>query len=440
MPNRYVRSADGNNADDGSTWALADATMVGSDTGDAAGDTIWLSQAHAESTAGAVTINYAGTVATPSKVLCGNDAAEPPTSLATTATVTTIANGTLSIGGSMYVYGVTFTSDSTTTLCGGSGVPQTQIYENCSIRTTNTGSAGTIQCGSANNQTLRLKLLNTSIKFAAASQSLAIYGNHVFEGVSFVSGTSTPTALVTLAGDRTQGNILWSGCDLSNLGSTVNLCQGAIVASGRVVFRNCKLPASWSGSLVTGTIPGPGPRFELYNCDSTDTNYRLWVEDYAGSIKNETTIVRTGGATDGTTQCSWKMVSSANAEYPLIRLESPERVIWNDTTGSALTAAIEIVTDNVTLTDGECWLEVMYLGTSGFPLGAWITDAKSDVLATAADQATSAETWTTTGLTTPVKQKLSVTFTPQEKGAIHWRVVLCKASTTVYVDPKLTVA
>ncbi len=38
------------------------------------------------------------------------------------------------------------------------------------------------------------------------------------------------------------------------------------------------------------------------------------------------------------------------------------------------------------------------------------------------------------------RQKLSVTITPQLKGFLHARVMLAKASTTIYVDPKLAVA
>jgi len=178
----------------------------------------------------------------------------------------------------------------------------------------------------------------------------------------------------------------------------------------------------------------------MHNCDNADTNYRLWIEDYLGTIKHESTIVRSGGASDGTTPLSWIMTSLANAEYPTLHLYSPEIAIWNDTTGSSKTVTIEVITDNVTLNDDECWLEVMHLGTSGYPLGSWVTDCKADIMATAAAQASSSETWTTTGLTTPVKQKLSVSFTPQEKGYIIARVVLAKASTTVYIDPKLTVS
>ena len=182
-----------------------------------------------------------------------------------------------------------------------------------------------------------------------------------------------------------------------------------------------------------------GYRMEMYNCDSADTNYRLWVRDYSGDTTSETTIIRTGGANDGTNGLSWKMASTANAEFPGIVLRSPEIVQWNETTGSSKTATVEVVTDGVTLTDADCWLEIQYLGTSGYPRGSFADDSVANVLATPANQTTSTETWTTTGLSSPTKQKLSVTFTPQEKGFIHAVVKLAKASTTVYVDPKLTV-
>lgn len=448
MANIYVRSTDGSNADNGTTWALAKATLAGADAKpDAAGDTIYVSQAHAESTASAVSLNFAGTPATPSKVLCGNDAAEPPTALATTATVTTTSNATLSLAGSFYCYGITFTADEATTLAADAGgVGVAQEYKNCSFRTTNAGSAGSFFFAGANNYTPRLRLTDCTLKFNATGQKCFVFCAVDIDGGSIVSGSSTPAYLFTFGTDRTQGRLLVSGFNFSNLSSSMVLCNGAGVGTGTMIFRSCKLPASWSGTLITGTIPGPGARYEMHNCDSGDTNYRLWIQDYAGSIKQETTIVRTGGASDGTTSLSWKMATSANAEYPHIRLVSPENAIWNDTTGSSKTLTVEIVHDSQgagtgsRFRDDEIWLEAMALTTSGFPLGAWSADCKADVLATAADQTDSSETWTTTGLTTPVKQSLSVTFTPQEKGPIIWRVVMAKASKTVYVCPKATLA
>jgi hypothetical protein len=140
------------------------------------------------------------------------------------------------------------------------------------------------------------------------------------------------------------------------------------------------------------------------------------------------------------------MVTNANAEYPIRVLRSPEIVRWNETTGSSITVTVEIVHDSQgsgtssAFTDKEIWLEVQYLGTSGYPLGTFVDDAASDILGSAADQTSSSATWTTTGLTTPVKQKLSVSFTPQEKGYIHAVVCMAGASDTCYVDPLLTVS
>jgi hypothetical protein len=259
------------------------------------------------------------------------------------------------------------------------------------------------------------------------------------QGGSALTGTTSPT---TLFGPASGTYISWieaSGSDLTNLAAAVNIFSAGAPSIG--IIRNSKLPASWTGSLVSGTMI-PGERYTMHNCDSADTNYRIWIEDYAGSIRSETTLVRTGGAGDGTTTLSWKMATSADAEYPLILLESGEiHSEWIETVGAAKTVTVEILHDSTTnLKDDEIWLDVQYLGTTGFPLGSFANDAKADVFATAADQTASTATWTTTGLTNPNKQKLAVTFTPQEKGVAICRVMMAKASYTVYVDPMATVS
>jgi hypothetical protein len=43
-------------------------------------------------------------------------------------------------------------------------------------------------------------------------------------------------------------------------------------------------------------------------------------------------------------------------------------------------------------------------------------------------------------LTNPNAQKLAVTFTPQQAGYIHCRVMVAKASATYYVDPMATLS
>lgn len=437
MADIYVRSTDGSDSDNGSTWGLAKATLVGAAAIDAAGDAIYLSQSHAES-GGAVTAVFAGTMANPVKIIAGNDSAEPPIAV---SAASLISSSSITLSGSYYLYGLTLQA-ATSILPNAQSASNSVTLDHCSLITTGTTAGGFFSIGSANNFTQKAVLLDCTYKFSGSSNiGCATAGVVEIKGGSFVSGTSTPSAGVFAgANDRTGSRLLIDGLDMTNLASTVNIFR-TFVSPGLFQIRNSKLPASWSGSLCNATPLATGQRFEMHNCDSGDTNYRLWVQEYSGSIKTETTLVRTGGASDGTTGYSLVMATTANANASVAPLVSPEVSIWNDTTGGSKTVTVEILHDSATnLTDGEIWLEVQYLGTSGAPLGSFISDAKADILATAADQSASSETWTTTGMSNPNTQKLSVTFTPQEKGYIQAKVYLAKASKTVYVDPKLTVA
>jgi hypothetical protein len=190
---------------------------------------------------------------------------------------------------------------------------------------------------------------------------------------------------------------------------------------------------------VSGTVANPDLLdVQVVNCDSADTNYRFYRQRYEGVEQHETTIVRTGGASDGVTTISRKIVTTANTTKHTPYRSQPTQ-FWNTTVGSSVSLAVPIVTDNVTLTDAEAWLEVEYLGTSGVPLGLLASDRVSDPeFGTPANQATDgSSTWTTTGLGTPVQQTLGVSVTPQEIGLIRVYVCVAKASTTLYYDPKI---
>ena len=428
MATIYVRSTDGSNADNGTTWALAKATITGAAAIDADGDTIWLSQAHSESTAGAVAPGFAGSVGSPVRILCGDDSAEPPTALATTAVVASTGANHITLGGSnaryLYFYGIIFSSGD------GINTKGSNVFDSCKFRLS--AASNTIIL---NNDTGAPTLFrDCSFKFAATGQGF-VGGPSVVRGGSIESGGTTPTALFK-ANSEGRG-IVFDGFDMSALGSAVNMVS-SIVGNLEVTWRDCRLPASWSGSLHSGT-PGAACVLQMFNCDSADTHYRYRKATARGTIVDETTLVRTGGANDGTTTYSFKLVTNTSAIFPAYSLDTPEMVKWNDTTGSAITTTVEILRDSATnLKDNEIWIDVMYLGTSGVPLASFINDGIS-VVATAADQAASSTTWTTTGMANPNKQKLSVTFTPQEAGFIHVTVKLAKASTTVYIDPMITV-
>lgn len=436
MATYYVRSTDGNNADDGLTWATAKADLHGPTW--AAGDTIYVSQAHAQSGAAAanIAIATAGTAASPTRIIGCNDAAEPPTAVSTGATASSTTNGLLQITGSCYVYGLQFdhgtgANASTLSINYVASAQAVQVYEQCKFNCNVTSSAGRIGIGvnSGSVSCAEITLRGCEVKFANAGQALG-YSNVRFrwDGGGITAGGTALTGSLFKNNNGTGRltELLLTGVDLSNLGAACSIFDAT--TAQKSMARNCKLPASWSGSLTTGTIV-PGCRCEMYDCASGDTHHSFWIEDYPGSVREESTIVRTGGAAR-----SMKFVTNANAEYPSMPLIGPEVFIPNTATGSSVTVEAEIITDNVTLTDAEIWIEVAAKTTSGSTQSTWNRDVVASILATPANQTTSSETWTTTGLTTPVKQKLSVSFTPQEEGAFIARVVVCKASTTVYVD------
>jgi len=434
----YVRSTDGSDADNGSTWALAKATLAGAGAIDAAGDTIYLSQAHAESTSGTISLGLAGTATAPTKIIGANDSAAPPTAVSVLPTITgTGAGGAMGLNsGAVHWYGINFiggTAASSYTISLGTTLPSR--FERCSFTAIGNTDAEFAVAGGTST-----KLLFESCDFKLATTTqlvMTVAGRVDIRGGSVLVGSSAITRGFDFS---TLGVLQVEAFDFTNCAAAFDLCKAPASATipYRARFIDCKLPASWSGSPVTGT-PNPGAMVEMINCSAGSTNYAYWRKTHAGEIKHESVIVRSSGASDGVTPLSWKMTSNANALYPYNGLESQEILLWNDNTGSSKTATVEVVTDNVTLTDAEAFIELQYLGSSATPLATRINDAKADFAATAASQTSSSVTWTTTGLTTPVKQKLAVTFTPQMKGYLIARIILCKASTTMYVDPLITI-
>lgn len=458
MANIYLRSG-ATGAANGTSMADAYTTIAALITGGiAATDTIYVASDHAESTAGTVTMTFPLTIGC--KMLCINATTGTPTiadtALATTASIAIGASSsTMSIRGYVYVHGVSFlgaTNSSSTSLIliGDPTVQNVCVFNSCSFEIRNANSGAYIalgQVGSTSNDNVYVGMNNCSFKFGGTSQSVQLRNARIeMSNISINSSGSTPTSLF-LTYQAVGSSFELHDSDLSGVNFTNLFTYQAAGNSSchDIKVYNCKLPGSMA--LTTGTRPGlGGPIIKMHNCDSADTNYRIAEEDFAGNTVSETTIVMSGGASDGTTPISYKMTTTSAAAYPTVEYKSSWIAsAWNDTTGSSKTATVEIVHDSQgsgtssAFLDDEIWLEISYLGTSGSPRGTLGSDEKASLDTTAADQASSSETWTTTGLTTPVKQKLSVTFTPQEKGVIIGRICMAKASSTVYINPVITI-
>lgn len=403
MANLYVRSGG-----DAGAWTGTRASVASAASADAAGDFIYVASDHAESNAAWQTWAFAGTNASPTKVICGTTAAAPPTTASTAGTCTTTGANNFIVSGNCYVYGLTINAGSgfvnaSINLDNSATAPNIQqVYERCTFKIVATGSNSFVSVGSAENQyPSRVRLLNCDLSFGAAVQKLKLsFGEFVWEGGSILSGSTALTgALFSPSSYGEYATVLVSGVDLQYAGVESYMAAANDGNTLNVVLRDCRVPAWTTGGLVTGTMQARD-RVEMHNCDSTDTNYRLWIADYCGSIVSDTSVYNDAGADDGSAQgFSWKMTSSANAEWPHMTLRSPEIVKWNDTTTGTITVAVEVVHNsqgsgtNGAVTDQEMWLEVMYLGTSGYPAGSWTSD-RCAILTTAADQASSAASWT----------------------------------------------
>jgi hypothetical protein len=437
MANRYVYSGAGG-AGTGADWANAHTNLAAAITASSAGDVFFVASDHSYNYGTGQNLTFKGTAAAPDRILSVNRAGSvPPVAADLLAGATegiNAASSALSInGGTFYCYGMTFAPGSgQTTTCSFSAGAGTglRVFDGCEFHLLSTGVSSRLTISGS--PTAIVEFNKPKFKFGSTSQSVTVDGPSFITGDPAASilatGSSVPTSLFTAA--SAPGDVVRvAGVDLSAI---TGVAPALTSNAGLIRLANCKLHAS----ATFGTPTAAAARVEVVGCNNGGPSADYRIYDYKGTLTTETTIKRTAGASDGTTAYCWKIVTTANAErdFPL---ETFEGVLWNDTTGASKTLTVHTVTDNVTLTDAEIWLEVEYLGSSGSPISTLITDANATVLTTAANQASdSGEAWTTTGLTTPVKQKLEVTFTPQMAGPIRWRVKVAKVSTTVYVCPK----
>lgn len=453
MTTYYVDSAAGSNTNPYNSWATAATTMAPVATLSAAGDVIYVASTHNESTGSAVTHTFGSTAANPVRIICADKTSgAPPATAATGGAIKTAGGSSYQINAvGLYCYGITFQTGDGTGSCyaqlGGNGSNSRQVFDACTFYLNSNNSGNGFYIG--NNQASEFYRFNgCGFKFANTGARIFVASSTVeIDGGSIATGSGAITTFMTGSNSARGFTVNVSGFDMTNGAAALALYTANSFQAYKVMFRDCKVPASFT--LTTSAVD-PGGRVTGHNIDSGSTNYRTWVEDYAGTVREETTIVRSGGASDGTTSLSWKMSSNANALFTNNVFRSDEIVQWNDTTGSSKTATVEFIHDtNVAAGQGagasfafqnnEVWLELMYLSAAGTPLGSWVSSGIATPLTTATDDTSSSATWTTTGLTTPVKQKLSVTFTPQKKGFVIARVCIGKASKTIYVDPLLTI-
>lgn len=450
MANIYVRSGAGGGAT-GVDWANAYLTLSAALAGGAAGDTFWVSEDHAETTAGNVALLSPGTPASPCQIYCVNHAGSVPpvaADLRTTATVS--ATGDLITvffqGGVSRCYGITFTCSNSTNRGSisilNANVFDTEfwVFDTCALVIG--GSGGSLAAGFClivgGNDTrseAKATFINTTVSFANSSQGIYCRANgHIFwkNTPSALAGTAVTGALFSAQdGQYPAFPVELDGVDLSNYTST------ALFEADNawdVSLNNCKLGVSGIDNIFN-TPTSPFARLRLTNCDNGATNYQLGQKTYFGSQQRETTIIRTGGASNGTTGYSDKIITTAHVK-PLVPYEALPIAEWNDNSGASKTATIfGIWGGGAVPNNNDIWFELEYPGSASFPQSSLVSCGLATPISVAAGQPTDTSTWG--GSTTPFK--MQVTFTPQMKGWVTARVYCGAASQTFYVDPKLVI-
>jgi hypothetical protein len=437
MANLYVTST-GSNTPPYDTWAKAATTPATAVNAAAAGDTVYIN-AESYTISADTTWALAGSITAPVRVICSNDKAnEPPTVVASkgAATYTHASSWDFTINGIGYIYGFGFTNTVSTAsavlLQLATADNNYIILDSFTHSVTSTSAATFVGVGVSTELNAGVKLINSSFNFTGNStHKFNLYAPLEIVGGSITTATAL-TQVFVAAGRNPDLSV--SDCDLAGLGSSTLINAGNQIVKIDANFVNCKLNAS---TTLVSSFSGVNQAFvQFTNCSSSSANYLSYRYNLYGTLLTETTLVKTGGASDGTTSISWKLTTTANANesFPFT---TGSMAVWIDTTGASKTITVDILHDSATaLTDAEIWLEIDYLGSSATPLGTPLSDKRATVLTTAANQPTSTASWTTTGLTTPNKQKLEVTFTPQMKGFVYARVCLAKPSYTVYVDPQ----
>jgi len=452
----YCRSTDGSDGDDGSTWALAKATLAAAVTAAGVGGTVYVSSSHSESLAsGSMTLD-SGVEGfnSPSLILCVDDTSdpEPPTALATGAVVglgEVASTRIIHFLGSMYCYGIQFTTvtDNVNHLIRFASenalTSIKQVFENCWFNVRCLGAASGIgSTGGSNYDWMHIvELINCDISVNASASASVIdsFHNGIFRWYGGTLITGNPTNLVQVPSGARPGLIDIRDVDLSVLGSGQYLLTNASRLRIEFSIANCVLGAS-CGLVNSFYTDSQDSLIHIDNCSSSDVDVQFLYQNSFGVFQEDLAVYRSGGASDGVTAFSAQVVTTAAAEPFVNPLRVKLATLWADTS-SAATFTAHIVHDSATnLQDDEIWIEVEYpddTTTQSF----LENDKAADIFATPADQTASTETWTGTGgFTNENKQKLSVTTSNTGKaGPVTVWLNVAATSKTLYACPKIEV-
>jgi hypothetical protein len=401
------------------------------------GDRVFLSSDHSESVTGDRTYAFntnTGAFGVIEFLSVNRAGSVPPVAADLTAgaaiSITSTASNSLTLDAycSYYWQGVNFSvvGASAGAMQFNTSGTKVNYLKNCAISFAN----GSMRSGN----TAKVVFDNTTVQFGAAGNSIqtstATFDLVWLNTSSAVVGPTYPTNLFTLGSG--QFSIACRGVDLSAI-------TGTLVAPGsgggvKALFDSCKIASSVvrypssSGTLAVEEV-------ELVNCwDGTNVLNERYTP--AGGITTDHSTYLSGGAQDDVGNYSLKLVSNTRSDFCALPLDCFIFDVENTPTGSSKTATVEIISSG-TLNNNDIRLLLEYMGASGNPVASFV-DSLATVLTAASALSSSSSTWNSPP-STPQKQLLQATFTPQRAGRVRGLVRLGKVSSTVWINPQIAI-
>lgn len=346
----------------------------------AAGNSIFVGDDHSETQSSAMTVASQGTAAAICSIYSIDHALALTLAAATLKTGASVAttgnsalNATLTFS---YLIGLTL-------ICGnGANSPSMTLFnvastwgrlDNCVLQIGGT-AGGNMNLGGSS---AYMEMNNTTVQVAATASQVSLQAGLLRwnNTPSAIAGATLATTLFLLG---RSGIFIMTGVDFSALGSGKTLV-GASALSSEVQFVDCKLGASVT---IAAAPTSQGLQIDAVSSDSAAANYIKYRNMYQGLLTTETVVVRTGGASNGVTAISDKIVTTANSTWL-----SPFNDIpigdYNTVTGTNRVITLAGIWNAAAVPNNDdIFINVSYLGSSATPQASFATNTKASNLAT----------------------------------------------------------
>jgi hypothetical protein len=348
-----------------------------------AGMTLFVGDDHAES-------NSAGTNYAPgytcSIVCVDHTTAVPPSSanLKTTASITSTAGSQTFISAtSCYVYGIQYTIGANLVINVASGGARSR-FEKC-LFAVGSGFTGMFIFGDGANTPVELKDCSFSIaNWPSGNCGFRFSGTVRVENGVFTATVGTGSGSPLLCGTTGSAPVL-EGCDFSGVPNTQYLLGsiGGTPAQCSWLIKDSVIPAGMGIYGGVTHLPTQDNQFiDLNRVDSGVAYYRNERYNIVGQLTTSSSIVRSSGASDGSTPVSHQVITNSSTDNIRRVFNALPLATWNSVTGTNRNVTLYgIINDSRVPNNDELWFDAEYLGSATSPKGSYVRGGKSNILA-----------------------------------------------------------